>query len=118
MKTQELVTHTILKKESVGYLKSKFNLQQGILIMTDERIFLEIETPAGGSGIFGGLLKSRSEKANTVFNNKYWAILSVVQGKHGIQENILEITDLENTYRIVVKNYQEWAEAIKEKTHF
>ncbi len=107
----------ILKKESVGYLKSKINLQQGSLIMTPDKIKLEAhKTGVGGGGLFGALLKSKVEKSNNIFELGYKDIQSVAQGKHGVSKNVLEITDKQNvTHRMIVKNFEEWETALKQK---
>ena len=117
MENQQSDTTEILKKESVGYLKSAINLQQGTLFMTSKKLTLEAhKTGVGGFGLLGALLKSKVEKVNTVFDLDYTSIQSVTQGKHGVQKNVLEITDKQNNVqRVIVKNYQEWEDAIKQK---
>ena len=111
------ISENVIKKEDVGYLKSALNLQQGTLVMTDKKISLEAhKTAAAGMGLLGSLFKSKIEKPNTIFDLEFSGIHSVAQGKHGAQKNVLEITDKQNnTHRIIVKNYQEWEEAIKSK---
>ena len=111
----DLTSNDILKSESVGYLKSKINLQQGTLVMTTNSITLEAhKTAVGGMGILGALLKKKVEKSNQIFNLKHDEIQSVTQGKQGVNKNVLEITDhLNNIHRIIVKNYQEWETALK-----
>ena len=107
----------ILKKESVGYLKSKLNLQQGTLSMTASKITLEAhKAGTGGFGLLGALLKSKVEKSNNIFELGFKDIQTVAQGKHGVSKNVLEITDKQNvTHRIMVKSYEEWEQALKEK---
>lgn len=107
----------ILKKESVMYLKSKINGQQGTLVMTPNHISLEArKSTVNIMGLVGLLLKAFVEKPYSVFNFEYSNIQSLTQGKHGLAKNVLEITDKQNnTYRIIVKNYAEWEEAIKKK---
>lgn len=107
----------IIKSEAVGYLKSKINLQQGMLFMTNKKITLEAhKTGVSGLGLLGNLLKKKVEKVNTIFDIEFNNIQSVTQGKHGLQKNVIEITDKQNTtYRIIVKNYQEWEDAIQQK---
>lgn len=110
-------TKDVVKQEKVGYLKSSLNLQQGTLMMTPQKITLEAhKTGVGGFGILGAILKSKVEKVKTIFDLNYADIHTVAQGKHGVEKNVLEITDKQNvTHRIIVKNYQEWESAIKSK---
>ncbi len=99
----------ILKEEKVGYLKSSLNLMQGTLYETPKRLVLTAhKTGVGGMGILGALLKKKVKKNNDVFNLEFKDIKEIRQGKHGVQKNVLEITDNQNnTYRITVKNYPE-----------
>jgi hypothetical protein len=117
MTTEELINEGIVKEEAIGYLKSAFNLQQGKLIMTNKRLYLTAhKTTVGGGGILGAFLKSKVEAVNEVFNLEYTVIGSIVRGKHGLQTNVLDITDKQNNnYRIIVKNFQEWEDALKNK---
>jgi hypothetical protein len=110
-------TNDIIKKESVGYLKSSLNLQQGTLVMTSSKISLEAhKAGVGGFGLLGALLKSKIEKSNVIFDLEFKDVQTVAQGKQGINKNVLEITDRQNvTHRITVKNYPEWEAAIKGK---
>lgn len=111
-------THKVLKEEFVGYLKSKINLQKGKLTMTDETISLSAhKTGLAAVGILEIFVKRMLEKKKTIFDLTFKNIQSVKQGKHGIETNVLEITDNSNvTYRIVVENYQDWEDAIREKS--
>ena len=100
----------IIKKEKVGYLQSKLNLMQGTLYLTSTKLILEAhKTGVGGLGILGAILKRKVESKIFGFNLNFKEIKSVSQGKHGAQKNVLEITnDLEERYRIIVKNYTDW----------
>ncbi len=104
-----------LKEEKVGYLKSKLNLLQGKLVLTRSRLVLDAHKTTAGGGILGLILKSRVEKKNYGFDLELKRIKNIEQGKHGLQKNILEVTDdNENTYRILVKDYQEWADMLNQ----
>lgn len=104
----------IIKKEQVGYLKSALNLQQGMLVMTIDKLSLTAHKTTVGGGLLGALLKNRVEKDNTIFSLGHGEISAVKQGKHGAQTNVLEITDSAGTtFRIIVKNYKEWEDTIK-----
>jgi hypothetical protein len=120
MESNQSTTSEILKQESVGYLKSKLNLLQGTLFMTADKIVLDAhKSGAGGFGVMGSLLKNKVEKQNVIFDLDRNSIKSVVHGKHGVQNNVLEITDKNNnTFRIIVKNYKEWEDAIKQKQYY
>jgi len=66
--------------------------------------------------ILGLFLKSKVEKSNNIFELAYADIQSVTQESHGVQKNVLVITDKQNAiHRMIVKNYKEWEEAIKLK---
>lgn len=109
MDKAKLQSEGILKEESIGYLKSALNLQQGNLVLTNKRLFLDAHKTTVGGGILGNLLKKKVEQDNTIFDLEPGNIQSVAQGKHGAQKNVLEITDKQNnTYRIIVKDYPEW----------
>ncbi len=114
---EELLKEGILKEEKVGYLKSKLNLMQGTLYLTSNRLVLDAhKTGVGGLGILGSILKRQVEQKSIGFNLEFKDIKEITQGKHGVQENVLEITDKQNdTYRIIVKEYQEWANELNQK---
>jgi len=114
MNKEELQSEGILKEESVGYLKSALNLQQGKLVLTPKRIVLDAhKTTVNTGGLLGAFLKTKVEQDKTIFNLEHSNIQSVVQGKHGVNKNVLEIKDKQNnTYRIMVKDYPEWEAAI------
>jgi hypothetical protein len=112
----ETTTNDVLKKEDVGYLKSALNMQQGTLVLTPSKLFLKAhKTAVGNFGLIGLLLKKNVEKDNTIFDLDYKDIRSINRGKHGVQTNVLEINDGSATYRIIVKNYQEWDDALKQR---
>jgi len=114
---EELVKEGILKEEKVGYLKSKMNLMQGTLYLTPNRLVLDAhKTGVGGFGMLGALLKKQVENKSFGFNLEFKDIKQIAQGKHGLQKNVLEITDKHNeTYRIMVKNYEEWESELNQK---
>lgn len=114
---EELVKEGIQKEEKVGYLKSKVNLMNGTLYLTSGRLVLDAHKKGvGGLGILGALLKQKVEKKSFGFNLEIKDIKKVTQGKHGATKNVLEITDKHNeTYRIIVKNYQEWENELNQK---
>lgn len=106
----ELKKEEITKKEQIGYLKSKLNMLQGNLYLTPSRLVLDAhKTGVGGFGLLGATLKHKVEKKGYGFNLELNQIKSISQGKHGVQKNVLEITDSsDNIYRIIVKDYNEW----------
>jgi hypothetical protein len=106
----------IIKKEDVGYLKSSLNLMPGTLCITKDAICLDAHRAAtNGFGLLGLLIRSAAKpKTKTIFALPISKVMTVKQGKHGLQKNVLEITDAEkNTYRIIVKDYSEWENIIK-----
>ena len=105
-----LAEEGILREEKVGYLKSKMNLMQGTLYLTPNRLVLRAhKTGVGGLGVLGALLKRQVEKKIFGFNLEFKDLKKITQGKHGVQKNVLEITDKQDeTFRIIVKNYDEW----------
>ncbi|TMU50367.1 hypothetical protein [Flagellimonas algicola] len=114
---EKLEKEEILKEEKIGFLKSKLNLMQGILYLTPNRLVLDAhKTGVGGFGILGALLKRKVEKKSFGFSLDFKDIKKIAQGKHGVQKNVLEITDNQNkTFRIMVKNYQEWENELNQK---
>lgn len=106
----ELKKEGITKQEQIGYLKSKLNMLQGNLYLTPSRLVLDAhKTGVGGFGLLGAILKHKVEKKGYGFNLELNQIKSISQGKHGVQKNVLEITDSSNNiYRIIVKDYDEW----------
>ena len=108
--TEELKQEGITKQEDIGYLKSKINMLQGTLYLTPKRLVLDAhKTGVGGFGLLGAILKRKVEEQSFGFNLELKDIKSITQGKHGVQTNVLEITDLDNNqYRILVKDYNEW----------
>ena len=111
----QLQEEGIIKEEKIGYLKSKVNLLQGNLYLTPKRIVLDAhKTGVGGFGLLGAILKKKVEEKSFGFNLELGEIKAVAQGKHGVQKNVLEITDSnDETYRIIVKDYQEWESQLK-----
>lgn len=106
-----------MKEEKVGYLKSKANLLQGTLKLTDDRLILEAhKTGVGGMGLLGSILKRKVEKENYGFDVALNEIEGVNQGKQGLQKNILEVKTKEGEYRIVVKSYDEWANLLSQSS--
>ena len=103
----------ILKLETVTYLKSRVDLHEATLIMTPEKILLRANK---ANSLLNSFFRKEKEKAITVFELNYKKIDRVSQGRHGVQKNLLEITDKQNyTHRILVKNYHEWENAIKQQ---
>lgn len=114
---EQLIEEGILKEEKVGYLKSKLNLMQGTLYLTTNRLVLDAHKAGmGGLGILGALLKKQVEKKVFGFNLEFKDIKEIKQGKHGVQKNVLEVTDSQNeTYKIIVKNYHDWENELNQK---
>lgn len=105
----------IVKEESVGYLKTKVNLQQGILFLTSDRISLKSrKSAAKNQKEPESKIKNETKKEATVFDLDIDKIQSVHNGEREMKNDVLEITDEHNvTHRILVKNSQEWLDAIK-----
>ncbi|WP_282042936.1 GRAM domain-containing protein [Winogradskyella flava] len=107
---ERLAEEEILKKEKIGYLKSKLNLLNGTLYLTPNRLILNAhKTGVSGLGILGIFLKRQVEKKNFGFNLEFSKIKEISQGKHGSQKNVLEVTTRQNEiFRIIVKRYEDW----------
>lgn len=107
---EKLSEEFILKEEMVSYLKSGINLLNGNLYLTPERLILNAhKIGVGGFGLLGAVLNQKVKKKRYGFNLKFSEITKIEQGKHGLQNNVLKVTDRQNnTYRIMVKNYHEW----------
>jgi len=100
----------ILKKEKIGYLKSKINLMKGTLYLTPNRLVLNThKTGVNGFGILGIFLKRQVEKKNFGFNLEFNEIKKISKAKHGAQKNVLELTTKQNEiFRIIVEKYEDW----------
>ncbi len=111
---EQLQSEGIIKEEKIGYLKSKVNLMQGNLYLTPKRLVLDAhKTGVGGFGIIGAILKKKVEEKSFGFNLELSEIKTITQGKHGVQKNVLEITDSnDETYRVIVKDYAEWEQQL------
>lgn len=110
---EETANEEVIKEENVLHLKSKINALQGTLYLTPKRLVLESHKTTVGGGVLGILLKSRVEKKNHGFEFELSDITQLMQGKHGLQKNVLEVSSNKGEkFRVVVKNYQEWEEAI------
>lgn len=105
----------IVKEESVGYLKTKVNLQQGVLFLTSDRISLKSRKSGSKNQTAPeSQVKDKTQNEATVFDLDIDKIRSVNNGKQEMKNDVLEITDEHNvTHRILVKNSQEWLDAIK-----
>lgn len=107
-----------LKSEKVSYLKTKLQLLNGELFLTEDRLILVSNKTTIASGFIGRWIKRKIESKKYGFDLKLSDITDVNQGKHGIQKNVLEITDKTgNTYRIIVKNYDLWELSINTYKH-
>lgn len=107
---EDLVNEGVVKEESVMHLKTKVIALQGKLFLTPKHLVLDShKTGVSGLGILGMILKRQVEKKNFGFEWELSDIKSIAQGKHGVQNNVLEVTNKnDETFRILVKNYQEW----------
>lgn len=103
----------ILKEEKIGYLLSKLNMHQGNLYLTSQHLVMDTQKPkANLFGLIGALLAKPRANDTRVFEMDLKNITKIEQGKHGLAK-VLEVTTNENnTYRIIVKNYDEWEVAI------
>ena len=107
---------TFLLNEKVGYLKSKFEVLNGKLYLTEDRLVLISNKTTLGGGLLGSILKRQVEKKKYGFDMPLAQISAVERGKHGVNKNVLEINDKNrDQYRILVKDYVFWENAIKEK---
>ena len=115
MDKTSLQTEGIIKEEKIGYLKSKFSMRPGTLVLTPKRIVMESQPPTFYSGgLLGILIQKMLQKKSVTADIPLSNIQTLTQGKHGLAKNILEITDKQNNqYRILVKNYGDWENAIK-----
>lgn len=101
----------ILKKESVGYLKSNVQVQKAVLYLTSRRMLLETQEEGRKKlGIIGSWFRRRLGNRDVVFELDFSHIKFLQQGHYGLEKNVMEITDSQsNTYRVIVKNFAEWA---------
>ena len=101
----------LIKKEQVGYLKSKMMLLAGVLTMTETHLILDAhKTGTSGLGVLGAILKRKVESKTFGFKVLFSDITSVSQGKHGVNKNVLVIELIGHIeYRIAVKDYSKWS---------
>lgn len=113
----QILESKVIKQETVTFLKSKFAAWVGNLTMTEKTLRLTAHKQSlPGLGLIGAIAKAFVEKEQFIFELPYNDIASLKQGKQGFMKNILEITDKQNNiYRMNVKNYAEWEQAIKER---
>lgn len=104
----------IIKEEKIGYLKTKVMLMQGTLQLWDNRLKLEAhKTGISGFGILGSILKRKVESKIVGFDISLSEITSITQGKHGANKNVLVIEiNKQEEYKVLVKDYYEWAQLL------
>ena len=106
--------NNFIKREKVNFLKTKFQLLNGELFLTEDRLILISNKTTIASGLLGRLIKKKIESKKFGFNLHLNDILEVRQTQHGIQKNVLEISDQSsNKYRIIVKDYPIWELTLK-----
>ncbi|MFM7667926.1 MAG: hypothetical protein ACKO7D_07030 [Bacteroidota bacterium] len=103
-----------MKETNVLYLKSKIMALPGSLELENEFLILNAHKQTINLGGFlGSFLKKKVEEKNHGFKWNVNEIKSINKGKHGFQNNVLELTNVnDETYRILVKNFDEWNTAI------
>lgn len=101
----------ILKKEMVGYLRSNVQVEKATLYLTTKRMLLETQESGKRSlGMIGSWFRRGSSSGEVVFELDFSHIKFLHQGHYGMEKNVMEITDSQsNTYRVIVKNFSEWA---------
>ncbi len=106
-----------MKETNVLYLKSKIMALPGSLELENEYLILNAHKQTINLGGFlGSFLKKKVEEKNQGFKWNVNEIKTVAKGKHGFQDNVLELTNIhDETYRILVKNFDEWNTAILSK---
>lgn len=111
METKASGKREILKKEMVGYLRSNVQVEKATLYLTTRRMLLETQESGKRSlGFIGSWLRKRSGAKDLVFELDFSHIKFLHQGHYGMEKNVMEITDSQsNTYRVIVKNFSEWA---------
>lgn len=106
---------TILAEERVLYLKTKYRGYDANLKLTQEGVILEAKTGNIFTQGFYALF-SFHQKKKIIFDLVFKNIISIHQGKHGLNNNVIEIVDTTNqTYQIVVKDFQTWLNHISPK---
>lgn len=99
-----------MKENNVLFLKSKINalpatlqLENGILKLTAHKQTINI------GGFLGSFLKKKVEEKNHGFEWSVKDIVSINKGKHGFQNNVLELTNnTGESFRILVKDFDTW----------
>jgi len=117
MELNDLINEGIVKEESVGYLKSRFKLQQGHIRLTPKTFALHVDQfGIGGTGTMGGVMKKRIQEKDNGFHCALSDISQITHGKNGFNKEVLEL-HLSNgkKHRITVKSVAEWRTAISEQ---
>ena len=113
---EELTKEGISKNEHVMYLKTKMNGMNGNLYLTPTRVALVAKSfyqPKGFLEKFIAKKMNKEGKEEMVFNLPISEIKEIKQGKHGINKNVLEITDPSGSvFRLTVKKFAEWEELL------
>lgn len=98
----------VVKQEYVGYIKSRFQLWNGMLYLTSDRLIMEA-SPVAESETALALFNRSKEKKEIKFDIARGDIQKIEKGRHGLNRNVLEITDLTGqVWKFIVKNYEEW----------
>lgn len=102
----------VQKKEWVTYLSTNINAVRGTLSLSGDSLSLQTSqiTEKRAGGLFDFLFSRTVVQHELVFKLDFAHIKMLRRGHYGLEKNVLEITDAQhNIYRVIVKNYQEWA---------
>lgn len=105
------------KTENVTYLKSSVMAMPGKLSLKNDTLELEAHKQGvGGMGLLGSLLKRKVESVNHGFKWPVSEITEITQGKHGVQKNVLEVSNSKGEkFRMIVGDFEAWKSLLEKK---
>jgi len=105
---------TVVREEKAGWLKSKIQLHQGKLLLTESRfVFCMLPRWAYGFGPLG-LLFAKPTKVAVELDRK--SIESAEQGSWAKSKDILSVKSGGKEYRFTTATYQEWLDELQSST--
>jgi hypothetical protein len=101
----------VLKQDRSSYLKNRFNLVQGVAVLTDRRFVHTNRMRAiAVGGLFGALSKGRVD-----IDLPLGAIASFTRDLHGRKRTVLKVTTGDGQeHRLMPRSFEEWLGAFAE----
>lgn len=106
------VPEKFIKKEKVGYLKSMLQLLNGELFLTEDHLILISNKTTIASGLLGRFIKRKIESKKYGFKLALADVISIEEGKYGVQNIMIIKATEDQNYKIIIKNIPNWRNAI------